>query len=189
MTELVRRQRPEDRAAVRDVITRAFGTPVVADLAEALQHARAGVDGLSYVAERDAQLLGHVQLSWCWLDAPRRLVDVLVLSPLSVAPEYQRRGVGGRLVRHALAEAAQVDAPMVFLEGSPHYYGLFGFAAAGRHGFTAPSVRIPEAAFQVVTLASYEPWMTGALVYAEQFWQFDCVGLRDNEGHGSSAAR
>jgi putative acetyltransferase len=34
-------------------------------------------------------------------------------------------------------------------------------------------------AFQVVTLPAYEPWMTGALVYAEQFWAFDCVGLRD----------
>jgi putative acetyltransferase len=40
-------------------------------------------------------------------------------------------------------------------------------------------VRIPDAAFQVVTLAGYQPWMTGALVYAEQFWVHDCVGLRD----------
>jgi putative acetyltransferase len=46
-------------------------------------------------------------------------------------------------------------------------------------GFTAPSVRIPNAAFQVVTLPSYQPWMTGALVYAEQFWALDCVGLRN----------
>jgi putative acetyltransferase len=179
----IRRQRPEDRQAVRDVITRAFGTAVVADLAEALQDGRAGADGLSYVAERAGRLVGHVQLSWCWLDAPRRLVDVLVLSPLSVVPECQGRGIGGLLVRHALAEAARVAAPMVFLEGSP-YYGRFGFQAAVPLGFTAPSVRIPEPAFQVVTLAS-EPWMTGALVYAEQFWQFDSVGLRDNQGHGS----
>jgi putative acetyltransferase len=190
MTMLVRRHRPDDRPAVREVVTRAFGTAVVADLAEALRDGRAGAGGLSYVAEPDeGRLAGHVQLSWCWLDAPRRLVDVLVLSPLSVLPEYRRRGIGGQLVRHALAEAARVGAPMVFLEGSPHYYGRFGFVAAGRHGFTPPSVRIPEAAFQVVLLASYEPWMTGALVYAEQFWQFDCVGLRDNAGHGSSAAR
>ncbi len=196
----VRRQRPEERAssppsprrsrkaeaaAVRDVITRAFGTAVVADLAEALRDGRAGADGLSYVAERDGRLVGHVQLSWCWLDAPPRLVDVLVLGPLSVVPGYQRRGIGGQLVRHALAEAARAGAPMVFLEGSPAYYPRFGFEAAGRRGFTAPSVRIPDAAFQVVTLAPYEPWMTGALVYAEQFWAYDCVGLRDNQGRGS----
>ena len=32
---------------------------------------------------------------------------------------------------------------------------------------------------QLVRLPAYEDWMTGAVVYAEQFWQFDCVGLRD----------
>jgi putative acetyltransferase len=175
----IRNQRPDERARVRDIITRSFGRAVVADLAEALQDAPAGVDGLSFVAELDGQLLGHAQLSRSWLDAPERLVEVLVLSPVSLVPEFQRHGLGGRLVNHALREAAEVGAPMVFLEGSPHYYRRFGFETASRRGFTAPSVRIPDAAFQVVVLPSYETWMTGALVYAEQFWALDCVGLRE----------
>jgi hypothetical protein len=33
--------------------------------------------------------------------------------------------------------------------------------------------------FQVVTLPSYQLWMTGALVYAEQFWALDRMGLRN----------
>lgn len=78
-----------------------------------------------------------------------------------------------------MGEAARLGAPMVFLEGSPPYYSRFGFETASQRGFTAPSVRIPDAAFQVATLPSYEPWMTGALIYAEQFWALDCVGLRD----------
>ena len=174
----VRAQRPGERALVRDVVTRSFGRVVVADLTEALQDAPAGAGGLSFVAEAGGRLAGHVQLSRSWVDAPRRLIEVLVLSPLSVIPEYQRRGIGGRLVRHAVDEAARSGAPMVFLEGSPRYYARFGFQAAGPRGFTAPSVRIPDDAFQVLTLSGYEPWMTGALVYAEQFWAYDCVGLR-----------
>lgn len=176
---IVRRQRPGESAAVRDVIVSAFGQPVVADLAEALLDAPAGRHGLSFVAELDGRLVGHVQLSWSRLDAPARLVDVLVLSPLSVAPDHQRHGIGGGLVNQALAGAHQLGAPMLFLEGDPGFYGRFGFRAAADQGFTAPSVRIPRAAFQVVTLPSYEPWMTGALVYAEPFWALDCVGLRD----------
>jgi putative acetyltransferase len=175
----IRTQRPDERPRVREVITRSFGDAVVADLAEALQDAPAGVDGLSFVADLDGGIVGHVQLSKSWLDAPRSLVEVLVLSPLAVAPECQRHGIGGRLVIHALDEAARLGAPMVFLEGSPRYYRRFGFQTASQRGFTAPSVRIPDAAFQVVLLPSAEPWMTGALVYAEQFWAFDCVGLRD----------
>jgi putative acetyltransferase len=175
----IRTQRSDERARVRDVIIRSFGRPVVADLAESLQDARAGVDGLSFVAELGGQLVGHVQLSMSWLDAPKRLVEVLVLSPLGVVPEHRRRGIGGRLVNHAVREATRFGAPLVFLEGSPHYYSRLGFETASQRGFTAPSVRIPDAAFQVVTLPSHEPWMTGALVYAEQFWAYDCVGLRD----------
>jgi putative acetyltransferase len=102
-----------------------------------------------------------------------------VLSPLSVVPDQQRQGIGGLLVKQALADAAQMGAPMVFLEGDPRYYSRFGFRPGADLGFTAPSVRIPAAGFQVVILPSYERWMTGALVYAETFWALDCVGLRD----------
>jgi putative acetyltransferase len=175
---IIREQQPGERAAVRDVIIRAFDEIVVADLAEALQDRPDPRRGASLVAEIGGELVGHVQLSWSWLDAPARLVDVLVLSPLSVVPEHQRQGIGGQLVRHAIATARQLGAPLLFLEGDPRYYGRFGFQAGGDHGFTAPSVRIPAPAFQVVVLDAHEPWMTGALVYADTFWALDCVGLR-----------
>jgi putative acetyltransferase len=174
----VRPQRPAERAAVRDVVTRAFGRTAVADLAEALQDAPAGAAGLSYVAEAGGRVVGHVQLSRSWLDAPERLVEVLVLSPLSVLPDHQRQGIGTLLVRHAQDAAAKFGAPLLFLEGDPAYYSRLGFEPASPRGFTSPSVRIPDPAFQVVVLPNHERWMTGALVYAEQFWAHDCVGLR-----------
>ncbi len=174
----IRRQRPTDRAAVRDVVSRAFGDALVADLAESLSDGPAGAAGLSFVADLDGQVVGHVQLSRSWLDCPQRLLDVLVLSPLSVVPEHHRRGIGSRLVEHAVSEAARLGAPLVFLEGSPRYYHRFGFTTASALGFTAPSVRIPDEAFQVVVLPSAEPWMRGALVYAEPFWVHDRVGRR-----------
>jgi putative acetyltransferase len=81
-------------------------------------------------------------------------------------------------VRHGLAAVAS-RTPLVFLEGSPAYYSRFGFEPGGRQGFRKPSLRIPDAAFQVERTASHQPWMTGTLVYAEPFWTLDCVGLRD----------
>ena len=174
----IRRQGAGERSAVREVVVAAFERVAVADLTEALQDGSAGAAGLSFVAERDGRIVGHVLLSRSWLDAPQRLVEVLVLSPLSVDPAYQGQGIGSALVRHALVQAREHGAPLLFLEGSPAYYGRFGFEAATPLGFTAPSVRIPEPGFQVVVLDSHEPWMTGALVYAEPFWVYDCVGLR-----------
>jgi len=179
MEAVIRTQRPDERGAVADLVARSFQDQVVGDLVVALQEAPAGAAGLWYVAEAAGELVGMVMLTRSWVDAPARLIEVLVLSPLAVLPEYHGKGLGGRLVGHALTEAEQTGAALVFLEGDPAYYSRFGFRPAGPLGFTKPSVRIPDAAFQVVILPGYESWMRGALVYAEQFWAFDTVGQRD----------
>lgn len=168
-----------DHGAVDELLIAAFGpeeggriVPLVADLREG--HARSEV-----VAEVEGAVVGHVLLSRSWLDARERLVEVLVLSPLSVAPEAQGRGTGTALLDAARAEAARLRAPALFLEGDPGFYSARGWEPGERHGFTRPSARIPGPAFQVVVLEDHEPWMTGALVYCEPFWAHDCVGLRD----------
>lgn len=168
-----------DRTAVRRVVETAFGDKgaTVAAMVDALYAADQVEVGL--VAELDGAVVGHVQLNRSWVDARAALVGVLVLSPLSVDPAHQRQGIGTALVEAAVEAAAATGTPALFLEGSPDYYGARGFDRASGHGFVRPSVRIPDAAFQVVVLESHEEWMTGALVYCDAFWALDCVGLRD----------
>ena len=178
---LIREATPGDIDAVRDVHRRAFGGERVPRLVDALRVAPAALTPISLVATVGDAVVGHVLLSAGRLDAPRRLVDVLVLSPLGVLPEHQSRGIGTGLVAEAVHAAERTSAPLLFLEGSPAYYGSRGFRAAGPAGFGKPSLRIPDAAFQVATLRGYAPWMTGALVYSEPFWAHDCVGRRDEE--------
>lgn len=134
---------------------------------------------MSLVAEVDGEVVGHVMVTHAWLDAPRRLVDVHVLSPLAVLPAHQRGGIGGALVGEAVRRIERRGGPSVFLEGSPAYYRWLGFEPASRVGFRSPSLRIPEAAFQVMRLRAWEEWTTGTFVYSEVFWELDPVGLRD----------
>jgi putative acetyltransferase len=177
----VRPERPDDRDEVREVQRAAFGDhgDDVARLVDELRETITSELGLSIVAEDGGEIIGHVMFTTSLLDAPRRLVDVQVLSPLGVASGHRRRGVGSELVRHGLAAAAAQGAPLVFLEGDPGYYSRFGFRPGGELGFRKPSLRIPDQAFQVVRLPAFEAWMEGTLVYAEAFWRYDCVGLRD----------
>ena len=175
---VIRPYRDEDEAAVRSVVSEAF-TDRGAEVAALVDDLRPAHARAELVAEVDDVVIGHVLLSRSWVDARQALVEVLVLSPLSVLPSHQGGGVGTALVAASIEEGRAQGAPVLFLEGSPAYYASRGFEPATPRGFGRPSTRVPEPAFQVAVLDAHEEWMTGALVYGEPFWAHDCVGLRD----------
>ncbi len=91
---------------MREIHLLAFGDhgAVVADLVDSLRETITPAGGLSLIARHDGQVAGHVMFARSLLDAPRRLVEVQVLSPLGVLPGYQHRGIGSALVREGLAD-------------------------------------------------------------------------------------
>ena len=177
----VRAEKPSDWSSVRSIHLAAFGDhgEVVANLVDDLRDPVARGEGLSLVAEIEERLVGHVMFSPSLLDAPKCLVPVQVLSPIGVVPECQRTGIGTALIQRGVKLVSERLVPLVFLEGPPAYYSRLGFEPAAEHGFRKPSLRIPDAAFQVLRLPTYAPWMTGTLVYSETFWRNDVVGLRE----------
>ena len=168
-----------DTPAVEAVVEAAFGAQG-ASVNDVMARLR-GVEDMAVelVAVEDDDVVGCVALSRAWLDARERLVDVLVLSPLAVAPARQGRGIGTRLLAGIPDVAERLDAPLVFLEGAPDFYGRHGWSAASAHDLERPSRRIPEPACQVLLLSGHQPWMTGRLVYPDVWWRLDLVGLRD----------
>lgn len=179
----IRPERREDGPSVGRVHRAAFGDRgrVVADLVDDLRQLVTTETGLSYVAVDDSHVVGHVLFTPAVLDAPRELVGVHVLSPLAVLPTFQGTGIGSALVSSGIQMMAAQSVPIVFLEGDPRYYSRFGFRAGNDQLFRRPSLRIPQLAFQALTLPSYESWMTGTLVYPDAFWHHDAVGLRETE--------
>ena len=87
----IRPERLEDRSASIEVERAAFGRPLEADIAVAV---RDDPGSLALVAEEDAEVVGHVQLSTAWVGDD----EVLALGPIGVAPAWQRRGIGAALV-------------------------------------------------------------------------------------------
>jgi putative acetyltransferase len=165
----IRVSRSEDSEAIRRVNGAAFGGDRVPDM----------VDALVAAGDVVASLVGHVQLSRCWVDARERLVEVVTLSPLAVVPAHQRQGAGTALISASLQTARAEREPAVFLEGDPNFYGTRGFSNAEAMGFGRPSPRIPKPGFQVALFDAELP--RGPFVYNQTFWTQDCVGLRDPE--------
>ncbi|MBO3748741.1 N-acetyltransferase [Streptosporangiaceae bacterium NEAU-GS5] len=165
----VRRESPQDVAAVRAVTAAAFAAPdrpVPAEvtLLDALRDSKEWLPRLSLVAAVDGEVAGHVVCTRGHVGG----APVLGLGPLSVTPGRQRQGVGLALVHAVLGAADALEEPLVALLGSPAYYGRFGFRAAADLGIAAPDPAW-GAYFQVRTLNAYDAGLTGAFAYAPPF--------------------
>jgi putative acetyltransferase len=175
----IRTMAPDELPVVRAVAVAAFGDDEhLGELVDALAASWVWDESLSFVAERDGRIVGQVLYTHARLDAPRRLVDVLVLSPVGVVPDLQGRGIGSSLIERSLEVVAERDEPLVLLEGNPAYYERFGFVPGRSLQLRRPSLRIPDIAFQAFRLPAHEPWMTGTFVYPDVWWAVDAVGLR-----------
>jgi predicted N-acetyltransferase YhbS len=162
----VRPEAPEDFAAIREIHLSAFApSQVEADLVEALRASHAHVPELCLAALDDGVVVGHIAFSRGRVDGGP---EVLALAPMAVAPERQREGAGGSLIREALRRAAETGFGLVVVVGHPAYYPRFGFEPAEPLGLRAPFAIAPEA-WMVHRLPAYEAETRGTVVYPEAF--------------------
>ncbi len=162
----------DDIVAVRNVVRRAFHHhQSVADMVDLIRASPQYVPELALTARISRDVVGFVMLSQAEVvgaDGTRH--DVLTLSPLAVAPDQERQGIGSALVRAGLAAADATGRGLVTLEGSPTFYGRMGFRFAPDFGITIdlPEWAPPEAA-QVYPLRTYDSTVRGKLEYAPAF--------------------
>ena len=123
--------RPEtmaDHDAIRRVTEAAFAGAEHASGTEAriINELRlAGELSLSLVADIDGRIAGHVAISPVSLD--NGSTGWYGLGPIAVHPAHQRHGIGGALIRAALAELPALGAHGCVVLGDPAYYPRFGF--------------------------------------------------------------
>jgi predicted N-acetyltransferase YhbS len=159
----LRPEEPRDFAAVRVVHERAFAPSLEeAGIVEALRAAGAHVPALCLVALSDGAVVGHVAFSRGRVASGH---PVLLLGPLAVLPEHQRRGFGAALASEGLRRAAGTGVPLVVVVGHPTYYPRFGFEPAEPLGLIAP-YEVPSEAWMAYRLPAYGPDVRGAVVFS-----------------------
>jgi putative acetyltransferase len=141
--------RPEnlpDFAQVFEVNARAFETEAEAKLVEKL---RAIQPHISLLAEIDGQIVGHIFFSPMFFADEK--TDFLGLAPMAVLPEFQRQGIGTKLVETGLKNAVERGFTAVFVLGHAGYYPRFGFEIAKTRGFVS-EYPVPDEYFMVLEL-------------------------------------
>ena len=156
----IRDEQPGDLAAIRAVNDAAFDQPLEGRIVDALR--AHGVAQLSLVAVVDGRVVGHILFSPVTSAAG---VDGLGLGPMAVAPEHQRRGVGGALIDAGLSRLRAAGCPFVVVLGHHEYYTRFGFVPASRHGLRC-EWDVPDESFMVHVI---DPGATAAAAGLVQY--------------------
>lgn len=163
----VREERPEDAAAIRQVLAACFPTDAEARLVDLLR--AAGHLTVSLVAEEDGQVVGHVAFSPVSAASSEAGAG---LAPVAVLPAYRRRGVAHALVEQGLASCAALGFGWAVVLGEPGYYARFGFRSAA--GFGLVDEYGGGDAFQTIELqAGMLPEGAGPVRYAPEFESLD----------------
>jgi len=136
----VRQASESDKQAISDVVIAGFGDVEGKEIADLITNLLADPSAqplLSLVATTNDRVVGHILFSKARIKHSQRVVSATILAPLSVHPEYQNQGIGGRLIEEGLKRLKAADVELVFVLGHPGYYPKHGFSAAGIKGFDA----------------------------------------------------
>lgn len=123
----IRNEIPSDVGAREHLLEACFGPGRFLKTSQRLREGRRPACGLALSAVRGEGLVGTVRL-WDVETGCGR--PALLLGPLAVDPALQGTGLGGTLMRAALAGAADLGHGAVLLVGDAPYYARFGFEQA-----------------------------------------------------------
>jgi len=116
---------------------------------------------LSLVALDKQRIVGHIAIS------PVSITDGAQgwygLGPVSVWPDIQKMGIGGTLIRRAIADMQERGAKGIILLGSNEYYPRFGFKHEPQLTYPGP----PPEFFQCLLLDGDLP--SGEIAYSHAF--------------------
>ncbi len=126
-----------DREEIRAIHLKSFTSDENVQVAELAVELLSAPEAINLMATVDDSAAGHIAFSPVTLSGSNQLVGY-ILAPLAVLPEYQKRGIGGRLIASGLEQLAKQKIPLVFVYGDPDYYGRFGFRAELAKNFSPP---------------------------------------------------
>jgi putative acetyltransferase len=108
----IREERSDDVAAVREVNRRAFGQDQESNIVDALRTNGGAL--LSLVGTVNGQVAEHIMYSPLTV---AENVHGVALGPMAVVPEYQRRGIGTKLIEAGNRKIKDGDYPFIIVVG------------------------------------------------------------------------
>jgi len=89
---------------------------------------------LDFVIEVDGQVIGNIMYTKAKLiDESGEEKEILSFGPVSILPEYQRRGYGKKLIEYSFEKAAVLGYDVIVIFGNPGNYVSLGFKSCKKY--------------------------------------------------------
>lgn len=128
---IIRQEQPADYDEVYELVKKSFATSTNEGEWDYLNEVRKKdtfVPELSLVAENDdRKLIGQIVLYKTNISTSDNVYTELLLSPISVHPDFFRKGIARVMMMEAFRIAKNIGFTSIFLCGNPDFYHKFGF--------------------------------------------------------------
>ena len=165
----IRKEKLEDYDEIYTVVKSAFDSAEQSDgneqdLVVALRKSENYIPQLSLVAEEHGKIVGHIMFTKAKVGEN----DVLALAPLSVLPQYQRKGIGTALIKEGHKIGNDLGYGFSVVLGSETYYPRVGYVPADTLDIIPP-FDVPRENFMACKIAENTPPVKGLMKYAKPF--------------------
>ena len=136
----IRLEKPEDYREVENLTREAFWNVYAPGCVEhyVLNQYRNNSDfipELDFVLEEDGKIIGHVMFSKAEIiKEDDTILPAWTFGPISIHPDYKRKGYGLKLLQYALEKAKAMGIGVICMEGNIDFYRHAGFVVASTLG-------------------------------------------------------
>ncbi len=134
---VIRNETKADYAAVKLIHDKAFGHDLESRLIDNLRRSEGFDKGMSFVAELDGKVVGHILFTPVSIESPVGSASAWILAPLAVLKEYRGQKAGTALVQAGIDLARERGEKIILVYGH-RFYERFGFTLAHEKGIFRP---------------------------------------------------
>jgi len=147
---ILRLEKEKDFAIVEDLTREAFWNVYCpgADehfLVHNLRKTNVFIKELDFVALNNNKIVGNIMYAESTIKNNDLEYTVLTFGPVSVLPEYQNKGIGGKLINHTIKLSKEMGYKAIIIYGDPEYYKRFGFKESKEYKITNRDKKYPVA--------------------------------------------
>ena len=147
----IRNERIQDYETVETITRKAFYNLYVPGCVEhylvhVMREHEDFIPELDFVLELNGTIIGNIMYTKAKLtDESGEEKEILTFGPVSILPEFQRRGYGKKLMEYSFLQAEKMGYDVIVIFGSPANYVSRGFKSCKKYNVCVENEKFPAA--------------------------------------------